>query len=210
MKVLYTSSHGEEIQLLSGSAETEELRRLFAQIADEQGWQPGVQLQTLGSTSVYLALRLGGEIIGGLQLVRSDNEFELPCLGIWPEINLDGQTDIAHIRILALSRQYRGKGDLFWLLCVELWRYCAASGISQLYLEVTPPTLRVYRRIGWPLQIVGDLRSHWGEECYLCSMRVGELADICMSRAQTSALYRRIVCQGLRLSANGKLAGCPK
>ena len=60
---------------------------------------------------------------------------------------------------------------------MELWRSCEAQGITELWLEATPPTLAVYRRLGFPLKVVGELRTHWGEDCYLCRMGVAEVAD---------------------------------
>ena len=40
----------------------------------------------------------------------------------------------------------------------------------------TPRTLRCYQRLGWPLVIRGELREHWGEPCYLCSLSVRDVA----------------------------------
>lgn len=43
-----------------------------------------------------------------------------------------------------------------------------------IWLEATPAKLKVYRRLGWPLCVRGDLREHWGEPCALCSLDVAE------------------------------------
>jgi len=200
METLCEAEQNLAVVLLTRPVEIRELTALFEEVAAEQGWQPGEDISRHSSISIYFALKRGTLLLGGLQLVRMDNAARLPCQSIWPELDLSGRRDVAHVPILALKPQSRGKGNLFWLLCAEMWRYCMAEGISQVYLEVTPATLRLYRRIGWPLQLAGPLRQHWGEDCYLCSMRLGELADICISRAEKSPLYRGVVCQGLRLS----------
>ena len=58
--------------------------------------------------------------------------------------------------------------------------------------------LRLYRRLGWPLTIIGELRLHWGEKCYLCSMGVREVADALASKAERASSYRLLVDQAHR------------
>ena len=66
-------------------------------------------------------------------------------------------------------------------------------------LEATPSTLRLYRRLGWPLEVVGELRMHWGEECYLCRMDVQEVAAALAAKARKSDTYRVLVEQAHQL-----------
>ena len=181
---------------LAAPQEVTELVRLFDQVAKEQGWRPGDQLQAYGDHSRYFGLRVGEEYVGGLQLVLGNRAGKLPCRSVWPELPLAGREDIADIALLALKGEWRGRGggslSLFWLLCIEMWRYCASAGIRELWAEVTPTNLRVYRRLGWPLTVAGPLRPHWGEDCYPCRMGVQELAESMAQKAQRSETYRSI------------------
>ena len=114
---------------------------------------------------------------------------------VWPEVELGDETGAAHVTILALKEAYRGRCGLFWPLCVELWRLCRRQDVRTLLLEATPPTLRLYRRLGWPLEIVGDLRRHWGEDCYLCGMDVRAVAETLTEKALRAETYRDLVAQ---------------
>ena len=65
-------------------------------------------------------------------------------------------------------------------------------------MEATPATLKLYQRLGWPLEIIGDLRPHWGEGCYLCRMDVQDVAAALALKAQKSQTYRLLVEQAYR------------
>jgi GNAT superfamily N-acetyltransferase len=205
VRVLFGDGTGREphgsaisIALLDQPAEIESLISLFERIAVEQEWRPGAQLRAYPFHSVYFGLFAGTELAGGLQLVVSSESERLPCLTVWPELGLAQRPDVADIALLALDREYRGQQKLFWLLCVEMWRYCRDHGIATLWVEVTPARLQLYRRLGWPLEIAGDLRLHWGEECYPCHMAVEDVREAIEARAQSTPAYRKLLEQAYR------------
>lgn len=190
---------GEEPEIrvtaLATGEDTEAMLLFFEQIAQEQDWEPGDQLRACQDCSVYFALQRDGQMIGGLQLVPGRAGAKLPCLSVWPELDLVGRENIAHIALLALDKPVRGKNRLFWLLCVEMWRYCQATGITTLWMEVTPANLRCYHRLGWPLHVAGPLRSHWGEDCFPCCLDMREVEAAVVQKARSSLLYQAIVQQ---------------
>ena len=165
----------------------ERLILLFERIAATEGWQPGDALRRYRERSVYFAASLDGEMQGGAQLVLPDAVEGLPGREVWPEIEQTGEGTSAHVAVLALLPQARGHVSLFGRLCVELWRTCRSLGVQTLWLEATPGTLRVYRRLGWPLEVVGELRRHWGEECCLCRMGVEAVSQALRQKALRSA-----------------------
>ena len=174
-------------------AEARPLLSLFERIAKEQNWKPGKQLRAYPDSAVYFGLEVDGVLAGGLQLVRGNSHEGLPCLTVWPELDLQGRSDVADIALLALHPKIRGRQELFWLLCIEMWRYCRDHGVDSLYVEVTPLNLKLYRRLGWPLQIAGPLRKHWGEPCYPCSMTTSAIAQEITTRSLHSLRYRQIL-----------------
>ena len=186
------------------AGEVEALIRLFEVVAGAEGWQPGGALREVRwrRRSVYFALEVRGQLAGGLQLLLPHPGEPLPCQAphLWPEARLlpSDSFTAAHISILALAPAFRGEGKLFWPLAIEMWRACVAEEVEQLYLEVTPRVLPIYRRLGWPLQVRGDLRPHWGEACYLCSLGVWEVAAALSMRAKTSSSYRSLVTRAFR------------
>jgi len=167
---------------------------LLERIAAELSWQPGEQLRDYQAQAVHFAAYVGGVLAGGLQLVPASQCARLPCELVWPEVCLPRRAETAHISVLAVEREHRGTGGLLWPLCAAMWRYCVAHRIADISLEVTPNTYRLYRRLGWPLEIVGELRPHWGEDqCYLCRMGAADVAGAMLVRAPRSAAYRDVV-----------------
>jgi len=181
---------------------------LFEAVAREEGWQPGDQLRAYQDHSVYFALHVEKTLAGGLQLVLPDAAGQLPCQRVWPELDLCEESGVAHVAVLALRREFRGKGqgDLFWRLVIALWRHCVLVGIYTLYLEVTPRVLPLYQRLGWPLQVCGPERLHWGEPCLICSLDVRQVAGALAERAICSATYRDILARAVAPRAAGQPA----
>jgi hypothetical protein len=178
---------------LIGAADQDALLRLFEAISEEQGWHSDGQLRAYGEQSVYFGAYLNGELVGGLQLVRGNEDGLLPCRSVWPELDLAGRMDVADIALLALKAEHRGRRGLFWPLCVAMWRYCIAEGITEVWAEVPPRNLALYRRMGWSLEIAGPLRLHWGEECFPCRMIIRQVEAAIQAKATSSLHYRAIL-----------------
>ena len=177
-----------------GADEAARLVGLLERIAADLTWQPSGQLRNYEAQAVHFAAYVGGVLAGGMQLVPAALCHTLPCELVWPEVRLPRRAETAHISILAVKKEYRGTAQLLWPLCVAMWRYCAAHRIADISLEVTPDLYRLYLRLGWPLEIVGDLRPHWGEDrCYLCRMGTADVAGAMLLRTLRSAEYRDIV-----------------
>jgi GNAT superfamily N-acetyltransferase len=190
---------GVQVTRMSTPEEAEALVCLFEQIARAESWQPGGALRRWPNRSVYFALEVAGQLAGGLQLVLPDPFGALPCQAIWPEVPA-GSSRSAHVAILALDEAFRGRGILFWHLVIEMWRYCVGVGIATLYLEVTPRVLPLYHRLGWPLELQGELRIHWGEPCFLTALGIPEVAEALLRRAEHSPYYREIIAQAFRVT----------
>jgi GNAT superfamily N-acetyltransferase len=198
------ADRGVQVVRLTGPEEVEALVRLFESIAETEGWQPQGALRLWGDRSIYFALKVRGELAGGLQLVLPDKSGTLPYQPLWPEVPPASPGRQAHVAILALDDAYRGQGMLFWRLVVEMWRHCVGAGLATLSLEVTPRVLPLYRRLGWPLQVRGELRVHWGEDCYLCTLGVPEVAEALLRRAEASPYYREVIAQAFRVTLPGR------
>ena len=166
---------------------------LLEQIAAELSWQPGQQMRAYASQAVHFAAYADGILAGGMQLVPAMLCEMLPCELVWPDVHLPQRAQTAHISIMALCQEYRGTAKLLWPLCVAMWRYCAVNGITSISLEVTPKLFHLYKRLGWPLEIIGDLRLHWGEPCLLCRMGTVDVAGAMVLKATRSQTYQAIV-----------------
>jgi hypothetical protein len=190
--------------------EVEGVIALFEAIAREEGWQPGDGLRAYTRRSTYFGLTLpvpggaGAEeaLVGGLQLVAAEPDGTLPTHAVWPETPREAARPerVAHVAVLAVSKAWRNRHDdpggsnaCFWRLTAAMWRHCVRSGVRELWLEATPTVLRAYRLLGWPLQVRGDLREHWGEPCYPCSLSVREVGGAIAERAVRSPAYRRVL-----------------
>lgn len=185
--------HGNIAVRLCSTDETVRLIELLERIATELSWKPGEQLRAYSAEAVHFAAYVDGTLAGGLQLVPASQCVTLPCELVWPEVRLPHRAETAHISIMAVSHEYRGTAELLWPLCIAMWRYCAAHQVADISLEVTPNLYRLYKRLGWPLEIVGCLRPHWGEDCFLCRMGAAEVAGSMVIRAMRSSGYQTIV-----------------
>lgn len=197
MELLYSIGYVDS-GLITTLHETDELLGLFRGVADEQGWQPGDYLAASPPNALHLATWNHGILAGGMQMVLPNAAGCFPYAAVWPEVVLADAAHLVHITILALKAEFRGKPELFWPLCVEMWRYALAHDIKGIVMEATPPMLALYRRIGWPLEVVGDLRRHWGEDCYLCRMDTLMFAGSLLAKARYSDRYRSFVVQAYR------------
>ena len=199
MNRLFQISQNAQVAALTELPESQLLIEVLEDIARQLGWQPGQQLHTCPPNAQHLAVLVGEEIVGGLQFMAASPAGLFAFRQVWPEAEIGDPAATIHITIMALREEYRGRFGLFWPLCVELWRHCGSHGIRSIVLEATPSTLRLYRRLGWPLEVVGELRMHWGEECYLCRMDVQEVAAALAAKAKKSDTYRVLVEQAHQL-----------
>jgi ribosomal protein S18 acetylase RimI-like enzyme len=190
--------------------EIEAIRHWLEAMAADEGWQPGGELSAYGGRSVYLSLyEKGGTetepLIGTLQIVLPENARMLPCQRVWPELPIgiprneaisETPLSVAHVLVLAVLPEWRRTG-VYWQLCLALWRYCVEAGIRELWMEATPTMLRCYRLLGLPLVVRGELRTHWGEPCYPCSLSVREVAGAIAEKAVRSRRYRHLLTQAV-------------
>jgi hypothetical protein len=193
------AERGVRVLRLTRPSEKEELVRLFESVAAAEGWQPEGALRRWRDRSLYFSLEVEGRLSGGIQVVLPDAAGSLPYQEIWPELPVGRPDRCVHVAVLALDEAVRGQTLLFWRLAVEMWRHAVAAGVTTLSLEVTPRVLPIYRRLGWPLEVRGELRPHWGEDCYLCALGVPEVAETLLRRAEHSDYYRQIIAQAFRM-----------
>ena len=175
--------------------EPEPVVQLFEGIAQAEGWQPEDQLRAHLARSTFFGAFDGERLVGGLQLIVADEAGELPTHRVWPELpTIETSSLVLHAAVLAVLPEYRGQESsaAFWQLGSALWRYCVEHSVKTIWLEVTPKMLRCYRLLGWPLVVIGELREHWGEPCYPCSLSVREVAGSLAERALASTTYRGI------------------
>jgi GNAT superfamily N-acetyltransferase len=189
-----------ETRQTTKEADHEAVIALFEGIATAEGWQPGDQLRAHVARSVYFGIWDGEgdeeRLVGGLQLAMPDEAGELPSHLVWPELPVvERGTPVLHAAVLAVLPEYRGHdgGAAFWGLGSALWRYCTQRGVKAIWLEATPKMLRCYRLLGWPLEVIGELREHWGEPCYPCRLVMREVAGSLAERALASTTYRGII-----------------
>ena len=182
-----------QVRTITDDREVFALLNLFKEIAAEQGWQPGNWLEASPETASYLSVMHEGRLAGGVQIVFPDEQAYLPYQSVWPEVSVCNPLRTAHVTILALAQEFRGKQGIFWSLCIEIWRLCVAREVETVILEATPHMLEKYRKLRWPLEPVGELRKHWGEECCLCRMDMRMAAGAMIIQAQRSESYRALV-----------------
>ncbi len=191
---------GDSVRLLDDKEEVEALIALFEATAEKEGWQPGGQLRAHLNASTYFAAYVGDELAGGMQIVLPAPGEPFPFHAVWPEASAQAiePCRVAHVAVLAIRAERRGHQRLFWPLLIELWRMCVRQCIQAIVIEATPPMLARYRRLGFELCVIGPLRSHWGEDCYLCRADATMVAGAVLTRAVRSPCFRSLVVQAMR------------
>jgi N-acyl-L-homoserine lactone synthetase len=198
MRTMYRCPNGYTIELLTEADEVSGLVATLERIGVGEGWTPGTAISDYARDAFHLAAAKHGQIVGGAQIVFGSQSIRLSFADIWPEA-VPTAPALAHVSVLALDRAHRGPDSPFLPMCGELWRLCQTEGMCEIWHEVTPSTLRLYRRMGWPLEIVGQERMHWGEPCYLARMGVSEVARSIRAKAVRSPSNMNLVDQATRL-----------
>lgn len=171
------------------SEEAAETIEFLAQISQEKGWQPPPgALEAYPERSVFLVHRDESGILGALKLVCGGVGSHLPVMQIWPEFGLDNRAGIAELSVLALNSCARGR-QAFLPLTAAVWRYCMSRGINELWAELEPRMLAVYRRFGWPFEVMGELREYWGDPLYPCRLFGEDWLEEHVARADKSPRY---------------------
>jgi len=186
------------IRLVTSPAESASILDLFEQVAADEGWQPQGALRLHAQNARHLAAYDGNTLLGGVQVVLPSPDQAPPYLTVWPDIALAKSSHTAHITVLAFQAPYRGRPALLWSVCSELWRFLVAENIEAVLLEATPVMYRRYCKLGFPLEIIGELRPHWGEACHLCRLDVRAVAGAMLMQAGKSPIYRSLIEQAVR------------
>ena len=195
MHVLFASG---QIAILSGrDADSQPLLEVFERVSEQQSWQPGDDLRADTRNAIYFAVQKSGEVVGGIKLVVGAQN-GMPVTRVWPELGLDGREDVADLALLAFNAEHRGDLTALWAVGVEMWRHCACNGVREIWAELPERNLRLYRRIGWPFEVRGALRDHWGEPCWPCSMGVDDVHRVVAARAARSPLFATALAQAFR------------
>jgi len=187
------NEHVTDCGIICGEAATSEIINIFTKIATEQGWLPGDQITAHVHRSVYFGVNVSGRLAGGIQLELPDSTGTWSFQSVWPEVSPGENGNAAYVSMFALAKEFRGDRTLFWLPCIEMWRYCRQHAIEDLWLAATPSTLAAYRRMGWPLAVRSGLRVHWGEECFLTNMSVDSVEASIVAKASKAETYRKLV-----------------
>lgn len=178
--------------------EAGEAIEFLAQVSAEKGWQPPPgALEAYPDRSVFLVHRDESGILGALKLVRGGKNRRLPVMQVWPEFLLDTRNNIAELSVLALTACSRGR-QAFLPLTAAVWRYCMSRGINELWAELEPRMVAVYRRFGWPFEVMGELREYWGDPLYPCRLFGEDWLDEHVTRADKSPRYLTALMQAVR------------
>lgn len=191
---------GSEI-VQQNTAEAGETIEFLARVSHEKGWKPPPgALEAYPDHSVFLVHRDEAGILGALKLVRGGTEGKLPVMQVWPEFALNGRANVAELSVLALNPSTRGR-HAFLPLTAEVWRYCMSRGINELWAELEPRMLAVYRRFGWPFEVMGELREYWGDPLYPCRLFGEDWLDEHLARASSSSRYLNTLEQAVSKTA---------
>lgn len=194
-----TIRSGDEVfaRLLASRIEIDEAQALFERVAAEMGWRREPASPRRGAPYVF-ASYVGDRLAGAIEVRLPGASGRLPILDTWPELRLDRFDPHAELVLLALHPDFRGSAACLWTLCVEMWKHCRNIGLRTLLMEVPPRNVRIYRRLGWPVEVIGSERLHWGEPCFPCSLCLDAVAAAVLEKADRLPELHFIRKQALR------------
>lgn len=191
-------SDGATVEVLLAPEATRVIEFLES-IAEELGWRPPAgALLSHEDESRFVVHERNGEILGAVKLVLNTGGHTLPILDVWPELPIVGTPPVAELSVLAMAPSARGRGSSFLPLAAEVWRCCHQEGAMELWAELEPRMLAIYRRFGWPFEIAGELREYWGDPLYPCRMCLFEAGASFIDHAAEQEAYAEAVEQALR------------
>jgi hypothetical protein len=179
-------------QLMSDD-EIQELLGVLEEVSRQEGWVTEDGITRYRMESIYLGAYVQNRIVGGIRIIPLSPLVLPPSVSTWPCLTRLAVPGMAHAGLLLIQPTYRCRGDLFWLLCIELWRICRSHLIATLVLEATTTTAAVYERIGFPLTAQGDERLYSGERCRPYSMQLADVERSLLQKASRSSRYQLLL-----------------
>lgn len=185
------------------AADANELFDVFEQIGEEQGWDARRELSAFAQNSVCLVAARDQVPIGGIMLVLGNDSQGLPITDTWPELPLRGREDVVDLAMTGLLRAHRG--DLLSLSCLYfvVWKYCADNRITEIWTEVPPRHVRLYRRMWMPMSVMGEEREDCGRMHLPCRILVDELGAAVDREGRKSLAIGRILDRVRRTDLSG-------
>lgn len=180
-----------EVVLLPGEEGRPVIDLLYA-IEVERGLDVADHLEAYLDHPVFFAAMRNGELVGGIKLVMGNPE-GLPIHEVWPELNLVGRTDVADLSLLALRGGRRGDLYAVGSLINAVWVHCRECGVSEVWAELPPRNIKLYQRMGFPFEVMGEKRDYWGTPHVPSRVVLDKAAEVVAERTAISGLYQRVV-----------------
>ena len=156
-------------RIATNAADVESAQRLRAVAVIEQGWArpddfSGGREEAAGDDrAVHILAVLDGEPIGTCRLIFPEEGLLLPMEQSPGAVRMPGES-VEVGRVVVIHAGAHGQWSIPAGLMGAAWLEVRAHGYQRLCGSVSPPMLRLYRRLGFVLHVVGPPVTTYGEE----------------------------------------------
>lgn len=119
----------------------------------------------------------GADIVAANRLVLPTAGYQLPTEEVFGlKIKLSNQ--VADVSRTCRAPAYKDvRRRVFWGLLCQTWIEVRNRGFTDICGIFTAAVIRLYRSLGFHVEILGDPRKHWGEDRYPVLIRPTESLD---------------------------------
>ena len=164
-------------------SELEAVYRLrYAVVIDQKWARPedfpdGLERDAFDDRALQIAGWDGPELVGTTRLVLRELGLRLPV-----EEAFDLKI-ASHGRVIDMGRTCRapGRNDLgqriLWGLLARSWLELRSRGFTEICGLISPAMIRLYQRLGFRVEVLGEARFYWGEPRHPVIVRPVESID---------------------------------
>lgn len=161
----------------------EAVYRLRYRVVVERGWARPESFPNSLERDIYdeIAVQIvawdGDDIVAANRLVLPTAGYQLPTEEVFG-LKIETPSRVADVSRTCRAPAYKdAKGRVFWGLLCQTWIELRNRGCTDICGIFTAAVIRMYRGLGFHVEILGGPRKHWGEERYPVLIRPTESVD---------------------------------
>ena len=172
-----------KLRVARSQQELEAVFRLRYEVVLHRGWgrpedfPDTVERDAFDDHALQIGAWEGVELVGTTRLVPPHPGYCLPVEEAFG-VELPRNCRVIDMGRTCRKPAIRDTGQrIFWGLLAKSWLESRALGFTEICGCFSSSVIRFYRRFGFRIEILGDARTHWGEERFPVLVRPAEFVD---------------------------------
>jgi N-acyl-L-homoserine lactone synthetase len=172
------------VEVARSQRELEAVFRLRYEVVLHRGWgrpedfPDAVERDAFDDHALQIGAWEGVELVGTTRLVPPHAGCRLPVEEAFG-VELTRRGHVIDMGRTCRKPAIRDPGQrIFWGLLAKSWLESRALGFTEICGCFSSSVIRLYRRFGFQIEILGEARTHWGEERFPVLIRPAEFVDV--------------------------------